>query len=322
MGKSLKNILIVGGLGYLGGRMAKYFSDNGYSVRITTRKPENNYPKNIPINASVIQVDYKSVERLNEAMKGIDTLIHLAGPDAHTNFEDPNILIKRHVDLTRRLFQSVQKNNVKHFIYFSTVHVYGNNLVDTVTEETKTLPIYPFAIAHLEAEKIVNGPQKDIVTTIIRCSNTFGAPYFENEKCWKLVVNNFCKSAFQNGGLIINSSGQDYRDFIASGDVVRAIHYLLEIKNQGRVNHIFNLGSSNTIRIIDIAKKIQKTLKDGFDYDCPIIKNKPSKEMNKPKHFILSTEKIKRLGFTSKLGDDEIFSLLNHCKMKYQLVTQ
>ena len=71
-----------------------------------------------------------------------------------------------------------------------------------------------------------------------------------------------------------------------------------------------------------MARRIQKELKDSFDYDCPIIKNKPSKEMDKPKHFILSTEKIKRLGFNSKLGDDEIFSLLNHCKMKYQLVTQ
>ena len=71
-----------------------------------------------------------------------------------------------------------------------------------------------------------------------------------------------------------------------------------------------------------MAKKIQKELKDGFDYDCPIIKNQPSKEMNKPKHFILSTKIINRLGFTSKLGDNEIPSLLNHCKVKYQLVTQ
>ena len=71
-----------------------------------------------------------------------------------------------------------------------------------------------------------------------------------------------------------------------------------------------------------MARRIQKELKDGFDFDCQIIKNKPSKEMDKPKHFILSTEKIKRLGFTSKLGDEEILSLLNHCKMKYKMVTQ
>jgi len=322
MGKSLKNILIVGGLGYLGGRVTKYFSDNGYSIKITTRKSENDFPRYIPANTSVMQLDYGSEEQLNEAMKGIDTLIHLAGPDAHINFENPNILIKRHVDLTRRIFQSVQRNKVKHFIYFSTIHVYGNNLVGTVTEETKTLPIYPFAIAHLEAEKIVNYPQKEIVTTIIRCSNTFGAPYYENEKCWKLVVNDFCRSAFQNGRLIINSSGQDYRNFIALEDVVQAVHHLLELNNEKERHNIYNLGSSNTVRIIDMARRIQKELKDSFDNDCPIIKNKPSKEMDKPKHFILSTEKIKQLGFTSKLGDDEIFSLLNHCKMKYQLVTQ
>jgi UDP-glucose 4-epimerase len=320
MGKSLKNILIVGGLGYLGGRMAKYLSDNGYRVLITTRKPENNFPRNIPVNTSVIQVDYKSDEQLNEAMKGIDTLIHLAGPDAHTNFEDPNILIKRHVDLTRRLFQSAQRNNIKHFIYFSTIHVYGNNLVGTVIEETKTLPIYPFAIAQLEAEKIVNVPQKEIVTTIIRCSNTFGAPYFENEKCWKLVVNDLCRSAFQNEKFTINSSGQEYRNFIAADDVVQAIHFLLEIKNEGRENHIFNLGSSDTVRIIDIARRIQKELKNSFDYDCPIIKNNPSKEMDKLKHFILSTVNIRQLGFTPAYGDKEIRSLLEHCKMEQQLV--
>ena len=84
---------------------------------------------------------------------------------------------------------------------------------------------------------------------------------------------------------------------------------------------IYNMGSSHTIRIIDIAKKIHKLLKDGFDYNCPIIIHKPSKEMDKPKRFILSTEKIKQLGFTSKFGDDAIFSLLHHCKIKYQLGT-
>jgi len=320
MGKYLKNILITGGLGYLGGRMAKYFSDNGYRVLITTRKPENNFPKNIPVNTSVIQVDYKSDEQLNEAMKGIDTLIHLAGPDVHTNFEDPDILIKRHVGLTRRLFQSAQRNNIKHFIYFSTIHVYGNNLVGTVTEETKTLPIYPFAIAHLEAEKIVNYPQTELVTTIIRCSNTFGAPYFENEKCWKLVVNDFCKSAFHNGKLVINSSGQDYRNFIAVYDVARATHHLLELNNERGTHDLYNLASLNTVRIIDMARRIQKELKDSFDDDCPIETRSSSTESTKVDSFILSTKKIRQLGFKPGYGDKEIRSLLEHCKMEQQLV--
>ncbi len=317
MGKYLKNILIAGGLGYLGGRMAKYFSDNGYSVLIATRKDEKNFPNNIPMNAQVIQMDYKSDKQLNEAMKGIDTLIHLAGPDAHTNFEDPDILIKWHVDLTKRLFQSAQRNNVKHFIYFSTIHVYGNNLVGTVTEETKTLPIYPFAIAHLAAENIVNDPQKEIVTTIIRCSNTFGAPYYKNEKYWKLVVNDLCRSAFQNGRLIINSSGQDYRNFIALEDVVQAVHHLLELNNEKERHNIYNLGSSNTVRIIDIARRIQKELKASFDYECPIETNKTSTESNNVGSFIFSIKKMEELGFIPDCSGKEISSSLHYCKNNY-----
>jgi UDP-glucose 4-epimerase len=320
MGKYLKNILITGGLGYLGGRMAKYFSNNGYSVLITTRRLEKNSSKNIPINTQVIQMDYKSDEQLNEAMKGIDTLIHLAGPDAHTNFEYPDILIKKHVDLTRRLFQSAQRNKVKHFIYFSTIHVYGNNLVGTVTEKSKTLPIYPFAIAHLEAEEIMNNPQKKIVTTIFRCSNTFGAPYYENKKCWKLVVNDLCKSAFQNGRLIINSSGQGYRNFIAVEDVVRALNHLMKLNNKKEIHNIYNLGSSHTVRIIDIAKKIQKELKDNFDYDYPIEIIKTSIESNNVGSFIFSTKKMEELGFIPDYSGKEIRSLLEQCKIKQQLV--
>ena len=39
----MKNILLIGGLGYLGGRMTKYFSDIGYRVLITTRKQETEF---------------------------------------------------------------------------------------------------------------------------------------------------------------------------------------------------------------------------------------------------------------------------------------
>jgi len=316
----VKKILIAGGLGYLGGRMAKYFSDNGYSVRITTRKSENNFPNNIPANTSVMRLNYGSEEQLKKAMKGIDTLIHLAGPDAHTNSNDPESLIRQHNQLTGRLLRSAQFNRVKKFIYFSTIHVYGDNLNGTVTESTEPIPDHPFAKAHLAAENILSVHSDNLPVIIIRCSNSFGVPYFENEKCWGLVVNDLCRSAFQNGRLIINSSGQDYRNFIAADDVARAIHHLLELNNKRGFHDIYNLGSSNTVRIIDIARRIQKELKNSFDYDCPIETNKPSIDTNKVDSFIFSIKKIIRAGFRPDYGSKEIRSLLEQCKMKRQLV--
>ena len=108
MEQSVKKILLTGGLGYLGGRMAKYFSDNGYSVKISTRQPENNFLNNISTNILVMQLDYCLEEQQNKAMKGIDTLIYLAGPDAHTNSNDPESLIRQHFQEIRSLMEQVK----------------------------------------------------------------------------------------------------------------------------------------------------------------------------------------------------------------------
>ena len=81
-----------------------------------------------------------------------------------------------------------------------------------------------------------------------------------------------------------------------------------------------NLGSSNTVRIIDVARRIQKELKDSFDDDSPIETRSSSTESTKVDSFILSTKKIRQLGFKPAYGDKEIRSLLEHCKMEQQLV--
>ena len=74
------------------------------------------------------------------------------------------------------------------------------------------------------------------------------------------------------------------------------------------------------IRIIDIAKIIQKELKGSFDYDCPIETNESSNETNKLDLFIFSIKKIMQAGFRPDYVGKEIRSLLEQCKMKQQLV--
>ena len=81
----MKNILVLGGLGYLGGRITKYICDLGYSVRVTTRQNSKDFPKNIPVNCEVIQVDYTKNFQLDKIMSGIDCAIDLVGPDSQQN---------------------------------------------------------------------------------------------------------------------------------------------------------------------------------------------------------------------------------------------
>ena len=52
----MHKILIIGGLGYLGGRIADSFLNNGYEVKITTRKSEIPFPVNIHKNLSIAPI--------------------------------------------------------------------------------------------------------------------------------------------------------------------------------------------------------------------------------------------------------------------------
>jgi hypothetical protein len=72
--------------------------------------------------------------------------------------------------------------------------------------------------------------------------------------------------------------------------------------------------------IIDIARRIQKELKNNYNYDYPIEIIKTSIESNNVGSFIFSTKKMEELGFIPDYSGKEIRSLLEQCKIKQQLV--
>ena len=299
--------------------MAEYLSQKGYEVKISTRKPKKEWPTNLPINTSLIQLNYTSEEQLNNLMRGMECVIHLAGPDAHTPLKTSNQMIKNHVGFTKNLVMSAITHNIKKFIYFSTIHVYGKNLNGLVTEHTKPLPIYPFAKAHLKAEEIIQSDDSNIETMVLRCSNTFGVPYFENIKCWNLVMNDLCKSAIDNRRLILNSSGQQYRDFISMDNILDATFHLLKLPSGKLMNSLFNLGSSKSIRIIEMAEKIKIILQNNFKVNCPIEnKNQSSEKMNSL--FSFSIDKVQKVGWDFKNNEKEIVFLIKYCQAKHSKV--
>jgi len=262
----MKNILVIGGLGYLGGRIVKHLCDHSYKVYITTRKQSCDYPDNVPTNCEVITTDYSSYSDLNKLMNGIDCVIHLAGPDAHTPFNNANELIKSHIDLTERLVTISSQNSVSKFIYFSTIHVYGNNLKGIVSEETEPDPQYPFSKSHFEAEKIILPENCDMNKIILRCGNVYGAPYFKNEKCWNLAVNQFYKNAIEKGVIIVNSPNV-HRSFMSLNQSCNVIE---ELVLNDSYEGIYNVGEKESISMLDMAKRVQLSLNNNSDASCKI----------------------------------------------------
>lgn len=285
MNGNLKNILIVGGLGYLGGRIVKYLCDQKYQVKVTTRKQPSEYPENVPVNCNIYTTNYDSTQELCELLSDVDCIIHLAGPDAHTHFINAESLINAHVVLTEKLLHASRQCLVSKFIYLSTIHVYGSNLKGIINEETKPLPEEPFSKAHYEAENIILSNKDNISKVILRCANTFGAPYFDNEKCWKLVVNNFYKNAIETGVITVKSP-HTHRTFYPVSLLCKQIEGLIINDN---FDGVFNVGEKESISMMEMAQRLKLTVNKNSNGKCKIdIINSNATDIEKP--FVLKSK--------------------------------
>ena len=147
----VKNILITGGLGYVGGRLAVHLNQlPNHQVTVTSRKKIKS-----PFDGvQIINPDYQK-EDYNTYLDGIDTVVHLAALNEIDCVRFPYQAIDVNVSQTLKWLKAAENSGVKQFIYFSTVHVYGSPLTGTIDESRLPRPTHPYSITHKAAEDYV-----------------------------------------------------------------------------------------------------------------------------------------------------------------------
>ena len=186
----MKNILITGGSGYLGGRIAYYFSSmKNINVIISTRKKKYVFPGNEKVK--IFETNWDSNKSFNKLINGIDTIIHLISINSINSKINPKKSLTTTNKITSNILKFAVKNNVKKIIYFSSAHVYSSSLNGNIHESTPTRNIHPYAINHLNSEKLIlDYHNKGLIQGIVlRLSNAFGPPLDLNSDCWMLFLN-------------------------------------------------------------------------------------------------------------------------------------
>lgn len=251
-------LLITGAFGYLGGRLAQYLNGNGiFDVRLGTRKA----PVSPPWlqSSAVVQIDWQSTELLAQACSDTDVVIQAAGMNAKDCEKSPEGALEVNGHNTARLLDAAIACGVKRFVYVSTAHVYASPLSGVITELTKTSNPHPYATSHLAGEDAVLSAHRQglIEGVVVRLSNAFGAPAHNDVQCWTLLVNDICRSAVVRNEIILHSSGQQARNFIAMKDVCRVFFHLMRLRRDQLGNGIFNLGSHWNPTVMEVAYKVR-----------------------------------------------------------------
>ena len=134
-------ILITGGLGFVGGRLANHLLQEGHQVVIGSRKATE--PPALLSQAKVEKIEYDDQAALENYCYGIDVIIHAAGMNAQACIDNPEAALSFNGEMTARLVTAANRAGVLRFIYLSTAHVYSNTLQGTVSEDSSPHNSHP-----------------------------------------------------------------------------------------------------------------------------------------------------------------------------------
>ena len=295
-------VLVTGGLGYLGGRVAQFLaSQPGYEILLGSRSALE-APPWLP-QAKGVQTNWNSPAALEEICTGIDAVAHLAGMNALDCAAEPVGALEANGVATARMLQAAIRQGVKRFIYMSTAHVYGNPLSGFISEGTCPASLHPYATSHRAGEDVVRAAHQrgEIEGIVIRLSNAIGAPAHVAANCWMLLVNDLCRQAVQNRQVVLRSSGLQERDFIPLHDVGCAIRHLLSLPESACGDGLFNLGSGTSLTVWDMTQRIAKCCRETLGFDPEIVRPEPVPgEQTATLRY--DTGKLKRTGF-EVMGD-------------------
>lgn len=297
-----KTILITGGLGYLGGRMATYLKKKHSDTEIilTTRKEKR--PKWADY-FKIVQMDLGHLKGGMDWLNGVDVIIHLASMHQEDCAKYPRKAFDVNTIGLYDLLGVALGKGVRHVIYFSTFHVYGTPGNNELLEDSPTRSFHPYAYTHRAAEDVVNyySHYKNIHSIIFRGANGYGYPMDMDVNQWMLVFNDFCRQAVTTQRIIINSSGKQHRNVISLEDMARAVEYFLFDPEYVWNNEIYNLAGESSIAIYEIAERVAERYEHKYNENIKEIAVKNggnSVEEGLPVR--ISTEKLKKTGFRLK----------------------
>lgn len=227
-----KTLMITGASGFIGSNFIKKYEDeyNIVPVCLIENKPED--------------LDYE----------GVDTILHLAAL-VHQMKEAPEEkYFEVNTELTKRLAITAKEKGVKHFVFYSTVKVYGfdgelNNHDFILTEKSQCNPNDPYGASKYEAEKILNSLQNEnFKVAMVRPPMVYGKGVKGNMLSLMKLINIL--------PIIPFNYDNNKRSIISTENLLYMTHLIIKNKADG----VYLGTEGSPVSIKEIAESIEKGL--------------------------------------------------------------
>ena len=295
-----KHFLVTGGTGFIGSAICKLLLKKGYRVTIYDDNSRGKLNKIHVLKNKIkfIKGDIRNYKKLNKAFSNVDAVIHLAYVNGTKYFyTKPQLVLDVALKGIINILEICNELNVPEFFLASSSEVYQTPITIPTTEKESLKipdiynPRYSYGGGKILTELmgIHYGKKYFKKLIIFRPHNVYG-PNMGGEHVIPEFIKRFKK--LKNKNFKIQGTGKETRSFIHIDDFVNAFNLIL---NRGRHLNIYNIGTTEKIKIKDLALVMSQL------FQKKIKLNKMPIQKGGTKIRIPNIDKIKKLGFKQKL---------------------
>ena len=295
----MKNIIVTGGLGFIGSNLIELllkknyyvinidkvtYSSNFYNVKEFNKNKKYKFIKSDINNKKIEQIfyKYKPIGIFNLAAEThVDRSI-----DSPKNFIDSNIIGVYNI---LEAFKKFSKTKIKtRLIHISTDEVYGDILFGRSDENYPYKPSSPYAASKAASDHLVSSYVRtyNIPAIVTNCSNNYGPKQHPEKLIPKLIYN-----ILINKPLPIYGKGTNSREWIYVKDHCEA---LIKILEKGKIGNFYNIGSNKNQTNLEICNKLiniaNKNKRLGKNVKIEFVKDRPGHDIR----YALNSSKLKK----------------------------
>jgi 2-alkyl-3-oxoalkanoate reductase len=169
-------VLVTGASGFLGGHVAELLTKRGDSVRALVRSTSNRkHLEGLP-NLEFFEGGIEEVERVREAVDGVDAIVHAAGLVKARSTDE---FFAVNVGGTSNLIQAARsgsrnRTKIKRFVFVSSLTACGPSPDGRPVPIDQENPVDAYGRSKLAAEKVVLSAKDDLPVVVLRPGAIYG----------------------------------------------------------------------------------------------------------------------------------------------------
>jgi UDP-glucose 4-epimerase len=249
-------VLVLGGTGFLGTDVVRAFLEAGCPTKYLARRPPGPDRAAALAPADAVIGDARDIAVLERALEGVDHVVHALGtPHPAASMGDPIEHLPDRLRLLVPLLELLRQHRGVALTFISSGGaVYGNPVALPVPEHAPCDPLTPYGIAKLAEEKYVGMYARlhGLSVRVARVANAYGPR--QQPGTGQGLIAELIESARRPRPVTLYGDGEVVRDYVAVGDVARAV---VQLAHRSDGPQVVNVGSGVGFSINEVVAAVE-----------------------------------------------------------------